>query len=76
MCRRNVAARVVATGRSQAIGVVIPAVTNHCTSPATMSNGMQLMGVGQPTQQIVRGLVLLMAVAFDVYNKRRAGTTR
>lgn len=43
---------------------------------ATMSNGMQLMGVGQPTQQIVRGLVLLAAVAFDVYNKRRAGTTR
>ncbi len=41
---------------------------------ATMSNGMSLMGVGQPTQQIVKGLVLLLAVAFDVYNKRRAGT--
>ena len=41
---------------------------------AVMSNGMQLMGIGQPTQQIVKGLVLLAAVAFDVYNKRRAGT--
>ncbi|WP_062465230.1 multiple monosaccharide ABC transporter permease [Demequina soli] len=40
---------------------------------ATMSNGMSLMGVDQSIQQIVKGLVLLLAVAFDVYNKRRAG---
>ena len=41
-----------------------------------MSNGMQLMGIDQSVQQIVRGLVLLLAVAFDVYNKRRAGAAR
>ncbi|MBO1753427.1 sugar ABC transporter permease [Actinotalea sp. BY-33] len=41
---------------------------------AVMSNGMQLMGVDQSAQQVVKGLVLLLAVAFDVYNKRRAGT--
>ncbi len=41
---------------------------------AVMSNGMQLMGIGLPTQQMVKGLVLIAAVAFDVYNKRRAGT--
>ncbi|MGP9783170.1 ABC transporter permease [Arthrobacter sp. MYb224] len=40
---------------------------------AVLSNGMQLMGVGASTQQIVKGLVLLLAVAFDIYNKRRAG---
>ena len=40
---------------------------------ATMSNGMQLLGYPQQTQYIVKGLVLLLAVAFDVYNKRRAG---
>ena len=40
---------------------------------AVMSNGMQLMGATTATQQIVKGLVLLLAVAFDVYNKRRAG---
>lgn len=40
---------------------------------AVMSNGMQLMGVPQSTQQIVKGLVLLLAVAFDIFNKRRAG---
>ena len=40
---------------------------------AVMSNGMQLMGIQLPAQQMVKGLVLLLAVAFDVYNKRRAG---
>ncbi|MPV49713.1 MULTISPECIES: multiple monosaccharide ABC transporter permease [unclassified Pseudactinotalea] len=40
---------------------------------AVMSNGMQLMGLPSSTQQVVKGLVLLLAVAFDVYNKRRAG---
>ncbi len=39
---------------------------------AVMSNGMQLMGVASAWQQVVKGLVLLLAVAFDVYNKRRA----
>jgi len=39
-----------------------------------MSNGMQLMGIDQSIQQVVRGMILLLAVAFDVYNKRRAGT--
>jgi putative multiple sugar transport system permease protein len=41
-----------------------------------MSNGMQLMGVNQSIQSVVKGLVLLLAVAFDVYNKRRAGASR
>ena len=40
---------------------------------AIMSNGMQLMGVDQSVQAVVKGLVLLLAVAFDVTNKRRAG---
>lgn len=39
---------------------------------AVLSNGMQLMGASSSTQQIVKGLVLLIAVAFDVYNKRRS----
>ena len=33
---------------------------------------MQLMGIDQSIQSVVKGLVLLVAVAFDVYNKRRA----
>ncbi|WP_022868752.1 multiple monosaccharide ABC transporter permease [Schaalia vaccimaxillae] len=39
---------------------------------AVMSNGMQLMGASTSTQQMVKGMVLLLAVAFDVWNKRRA----
>jgi putative multiple sugar transport system permease protein len=41
---------------------------------AVMANGMQIMGIGQDTQSIVRGVVLVLAVAFDVYNKRRSGS--
>ena len=40
---------------------------------AVLSNGMQMMGASSSTQQMVKGLVLLLAVAFDVYNKRRGG---
>lgn len=43
---------------------------------AVMSNGMQLMGVDQSTQQVVKGVVLLLAVAFDVWNKKRAAAAR
>lgn len=43
---------------------------------AVMSNGMSLMGLDVSIQQIVRGTVLLLAVAFDIYNKRRAGLIR
>ncbi|PRY12454.1 multiple monosaccharide ABC transporter permease [Kineococcus rhizosphaerae] len=38
-----------------------------------ISNGMQLLGVDQSLQSVIKGLVLLLAVAFDVFNKRRAG---
>ncbi|WP_380175746.1 multiple monosaccharide ABC transporter permease [Kineococcus sp. DHX-1] len=38
-----------------------------------ISNGMQLLGVDQSLQSVIKGLVLLLAVAFDVFNKRRSG---
>ena len=38
-----------------------------------LNNGMSIMGIGSEWQQAVKGLVLLLAVAFDVFNKRRAG---
>ncbi|SHK01353.1 Branched-chain amino acid transport system / permease component [Tessaracoccus bendigoensis DSM 12906] len=43
---------------------------------AVMTNGMQLMGVPTSIQQIVKGLVLLLAVAFDIWNKRRAASAK
>ncbi|GAA1170957.1 MULTISPECIES: multiple monosaccharide ABC transporter permease [Nesterenkonia] len=43
---------------------------------AVMSNGMQIMGIDQSTQNVVRGVVLVLAVAFDVWNKKRATADR
>jgi putative multiple sugar transport system permease protein len=57
------------------VGTVVGAVVGGLIM-ATMSNGMQLMGVEQPIQSVVKGIVLLLAVAFDIYNKRRAGASR
>jgi putative multiple sugar transport system permease protein len=38
-----------------------------------LNNGMSILGVGSQYQALIKGLVLLSAVAFDVYNKRRGG---
>jgi putative multiple sugar transport system permease protein len=57
------------------VGTVIGAMVGGLIM-AVMSNGMQLMGIDQSVQSVVKGLVLLLAVAFDVYNKRRAGASR
>jgi putative multiple sugar transport system permease protein len=57
------------------VGTVVGAVVGGLLV-AVMSNGMQLLGVDQSIQSVVKGLVLLLAVAFDVYNKRRAGASR
>ena len=37
-----------------------------------LNNGMSLMGVSTDWQQSIKGLVLLAAVAFDVYTKSKA----
>ena len=37
-----------------------------------MNNGMSILGVNVDYQQVVKGLVLLGAVVFDVYNKNKA----
>jgi putative multiple sugar transport system permease protein len=36
---------------------------------AVLNNGLQLKGVGTDLVQIIKGMVLLLAVALDVYNK-------
>ncbi|MDR2896661.1 MAG: sugar ABC transporter permease [Propionibacteriaceae bacterium] len=36
---------------------------------AVLNNGLQLMNVGSDMTQIIKGLVLLVAVAFDLYSK-------
>ena len=36
----------------------------------TLNNGMSIMGISSNTQQVVKGLVLLIAVAIDVIGKQ------
>jgi len=37
-----------------------------------MNNGMSILGIGIDWQQVIKGLVLLLAVLFDVYNRNKA----
>jgi putative multiple sugar transport system permease protein len=37
-----------------------------------MNNGMSILGIGIDWQQVIKGAVLLIAVFFDVYNKKKA----
>jgi putative multiple sugar transport system permease protein len=36
-----------------------------------MNNGMSILGIGIDYQQVIKGGVLLAAVFFDVYNRRK-----
>jgi len=50
------------------VGTVVGSVIGGLVM-AVLNNGLQLLGVGADMTQIIKGLVLLAAVAFDVYNK-------
>jgi putative multiple sugar transport system permease protein len=50
------------------VGTVIGSIIGGLVM-AVLNNGLQLLGVGADLTQIIKGLVLLIAVAFDVYNK-------
>ncbi len=41
-----------------------------------LNMGLSIMSVDTPWQKVAKGLVLLLAVAFDLVNKRRAGAAR
>ncbi len=55
---------------SGGIGTVIGAVVGAFLI-GVLNNGMSIMGVGIDWQKVVKGLVLLTAVFFDVYNKNK-----
>jgi putative multiple sugar transport system permease protein len=38
-----------------------------------LNNGMSILGLGTDYQQLIKGLVLLLAVGFDIFNKNRTG---
>ena len=53
-------------GSGKIIGVVVGALIM-----GVMNNGMSILGIGIDYQQVIKGLVLLAAVIFDVYNKNK-----
>ena len=55
---------------SGGIGTVMGAVVGAFLM-GVLNNGMSIMGVGIDWQKVVKGLVLLAAVFFDVYNKNK-----
>ena len=56
------------------VGTVIGSIIGGLVM-AVLNNGLQLLGVGADLTQIIKGLVLLIAVAFDVYNKSQGKTS-
>jgi len=57
------------------VGKVVGAITGGLIM-GVLNNGMSLIGAQSETVMLVKGGVLLAAVAFDVWSKRRAGATR
>lgn len=55
---------------SGGIGTVVGSMIGGLVM-AVLNSGLMLMGVGADQTQVIKGLVLLAAVAFDVYNKQQ-----
>lgn len=55
------------------VGTVIGAIVGALVM-GVLNNGMSILGVGSDWQMTIKGLVLLVAVAFDVVSKRKSRT--
>ncbi|SEB79878.1 multiple monosaccharide ABC transporter permease [Streptomyces sp. TLI_105] len=66
------AAFIGGASMSGGVGTILGAIIGGLVL-GVLNNGMNLVGVGTDWQQVIKGLVLLAAVGFDVWNKRRAG---
>ncbi|TPW28941.1 sugar ABC transporter permease [Martelella alba] len=56
---------------SGGVGKIVGAVVGAFIM-GILNNGMSILGIGIDYQQVIKGLVLLAAVFFDVYNKNKA----
>ncbi|WP_207454547.1 multiple monosaccharide ABC transporter permease [Desertivibrio insolitus] len=54
------------------VGTVVGAVIGGLVM-GVLNQGLSILSVDAAWQQVIKGLVLLLAVAFDVYSKRRSG---
>jgi putative multiple sugar transport system permease protein len=57
---------------SGGIGTIIGAITGALVM-GVINNGMSLMNIGADWQYVVKALVLLLAVYYDIYTRRKAG---
>jgi putative multiple sugar transport system permease protein len=57
---------------SGGIGTIIGAITGALVM-GVINNGMSLMNIGAEWQSVVKALVLLFAVLYDIYTRRKAG---
>jgi D-xylose transport system permease protein len=72
-----VIAAAVVGGTSFAGGIgTIPGAILGAFVMATLAYGLAFMGVPSPIQSIVAGIVLVVAVGFDTWNRRRGSTGR
>lgn len=67
------AAFIGGASMSGGVGTVMGAVIGGLVL-GVLNNGMSLVGIGTDYQQVIKGLVLLAAVGFDIYNKRKVGS--
>ncbi|MFF7973424.1 multiple monosaccharide ABC transporter permease [Streptomyces sp. NPDC007905] len=58
---------------SGGVGTVFGAIIGGLVL-GVLNNGMNLLSVGTDWQQVIKGLALLVAVGFDVWNKRKSGS--
>lgn len=54
---------------SGGVGTIVGAIVGGLVM-GVLNNGMSILGVGIDWQQAIRGLILLLAVVLDMYNKR------
>jgi putative multiple sugar transport system permease protein len=52
------------------VGTIVGAIVGGLVM-GVLNNGMSIMGIGIDWQQMIKGLVLLLAVAFDIYNQSK-----
>lgn len=52
-------------------GTIIGAIVGAAVM-GVLNNGMSILGIGSDMQQVIKGLILLLAVTFDIYSKSKS----